>query len=527
MAVRSSKILTVLIVEDNPGDARLIREMLAETQMENSLLPLIVTECQTTLGSALAVLAQKEYSVVLLDLILPDSTGLDTFRKVHTGHSRVPLIIMTAADDEQAAVEAVREGAQDYLVKGRIAANELIMSIRNAVRQKRLEEENKTIHAHLFQAQKMEAVGILAGGVAHDFNNLITAIRGSADMALFKCDAAHPAFRDLKNIQASTERAGQLTRQLLLLCEKRQKEFILFNVNEAVESLFKMLRRILGEDVAVQTRLAADLSLIRADRGSIEQALLNLAVRAREGMQAGGSLLIRTENASIDEAACGRMKHARVGRFVKITVSDTGRPLNLETMAHLFDGFYGGKGDAVRGTGLGLSVVQGIVKEHDGWIEAASQGGSGSVIDIYLPVALEKMPPSSVKKVPFEMLKGKGEKILVVEDEEGIREFVRRSLNEMGYVVSTASTAFEGQTIFRAENRSFNLALIDVVLPDRSGIELAGDLLQQNPMIKVLLCSGYMDHKSQWPLIEEKGYMFMQKPYTLAELLKKLRDVLG
>jgi DNA-binding response OmpR family regulator len=520
--------MTVLVVEDNPADARMIQEMFSETQMENGLLPLIVAEFQTTLAAALIVLAQKEFNAVLLDLTLPDGAGLDTFRKVHTQHSRVPLIILTGTDDESAALEAVREGAQDYLVKSRIGANELIMSIRNAVERKRLEEENKTIHAQLFQAQKMEAVGILSGGVAHDFNNLITAIRGSADMALFRCDANHPAVKDIKNIQAVTDRAAQLTRQLLLLSEKHQKEFVLFNVNEVVESLFKMLHRILGEDISIQTQLAGDLTLIRADRGSIEQALLNLAVRAREGMQTeGGSLLIRTENVTVDETACRKMKNGRVGRFVRLSVSDTGRSLDPETLEHLFEAFYAGKGGMARGTGLGLSVVQGIVKEHDGWIEAASPGRAGSVFDIYLPSVFERSRPFFAKKVPFEMLKGKGEKILVVEDEDGIREIVRRSLNEMGYVVSTASTAFEGQSIFRAENRNFDLALVDVVLPDKSGIELASDMRQQNPAIQILLCSGYMDHKLQWPLIEEKGFLFMQKPYSLVELLKKLRNVLG
>ncbi|HEX9935320.1 MAG TPA: response regulator, partial [bacterium] len=490
--------------------------MFARTRMENKLLPLIEVECQASLGAGMTILERKEFNAVLLNLTQPDSTGLDTFRKLHTQYPNLPLIILTSLDGESTALEAVREGAQDYFVKGRAEANELTMAIRNAVERKRLEEENRLIHARLVQAQKMEAVGILAGGVAHDFNNLITAIRGSVDMALFKCEASHPMVKDLRNIQTAADRASQLTRQIILLSQKHHKEFVLFNLNEAVESIFKMLHRILGEDIAVQTDLRGDIWQVRADRGSLEQVLLNLAVRAREAMQEkGGSLVIRTENVQVDDAACQKMKDARVGRYVRMTATDTGRGLTPDAVEHLFEAFTTGKGGTLQGTGLGLSVVQGIIKEHEGWISVRSSERSGSAFEIYLPAVTEKSPTPTSKKIPFEWLKGRGEKILVVEDEEGIREFVRRSLNEMGYAVSVAASACEALSIFRAENKAFELSLIDVVLPDKSGIELAGDLRQHNPRIKILLNSGYMDHKSQWPLIEERGYPFMQKPYSL------------
>lgn len=520
-------ILLVLMVEDNPADARLIQEMFSETQMENSMLPLIVVECQTTLASAMTVLEQKNFDVVLLDLKLPDSAGLDTFRRIHTQFPQLPLIILSGTDDEFLALEAVREGAQDFLVKGRTESNLLTMDIRNAVERKRLEEENKSILAQLFQSQKLEAIGVLATGVAHDFNNLITAIRGSADMALFKCEANHPAVKDIKNVQAASERAGLLTRQLLLLSQKHHKEFTLFNINDVIESLIRMLHRILGEDIAIQTVLGNELWSVRADRGSMEQALLNLTVRSREAMLSGGTLSIKTENANVDDAACQNVQGARVGKFVRLTVSDTGVPIDTATLEHLFEPFQTGKGGEIRGMGLGLSVVQGIVKEHEGWIMVRSSEKNGTVFELFIPAVVEKAKQLLDKKIPFELLKGKGEKILIVEDEEGIREFARRSLSEMGYTVSVSATAFEALSIFRAESPKFDLAMIDVVLPDRSGIDLAGELFQLNPKTRILLNSGYMDHKSQWPLIEEKGWPFMQKPYSLAELLKKLRDVLS
>jgi len=520
------KIILLLLVEDNPGDARRIQEMLAQSQMENSMLPLIVVENQPSLGSACSVLEQKDVDAVLLDLSLPDSRGLNSFRKVHTQFPRLPVVILTGLDDETVALEAVREGAQDYLVKGRVETGELTMAIRHAIQHKRLEEENKSIQGQLFQSQKMEAIGILAGGVAHDFNNLITAIRGSTDMALFKCEAGHPAVKDIMNVRDTTERAGRLTRQLLLFSQKHQKEFSLFTVNEVIEALIKMLHRILGEDISIHTDLAQEPWSVRADRGSMEQALLNLTVRAREAMPAGGTLAFKTENANVDDAYCGKVRDARVGKFVHLAVSDSGPGMSPETMERLFEPFYAGKDGTVRGTGLGLSVVQGIVKEHEGWIAVRSAEKTGTVFDMFLPAVPDAARQAAEKKIPFELLKGKGEKLLVVEDEEGIREFAGRSLKEMGYVVSVSSTAMEALTIFRAENRKFDLAMVDVVLPDRSGIDLAGELERLNPKLKIILNSGYMDLRTQWPLIEEKGWPFLQKPYTLAELLKKLRKVL-
>jgi PAS domain S-box-containing protein len=386
--------------------------------------------------------------------------------------------------------------------------------------------ERKKLEKQLQQAQKMEAVGTLAGGIAHDFNNLLTAIRGSVDIAMLSIDPSNQIFQDLREIQISAERASDLIRQLLMFSRNQPMEFIFLSLNKVLENLLKLLHRLIGEDIGISTSLHPHLWSIRADRVTLEQIIMNLAINARDAMPKGGKLSIRTENVSLDEAYCQSVPEAKPGKYVRLSVTDTGVGMTNETVQRIFEPFFSTKGPG-KGTGLGLSVVYGIVQQHGGWINVYSEPGHGTTFKIYLPAHKEKVEGITKTKVPISELQGGNERILLVEDEKNVREFVSKALTQCGYNLFIAENSQQAIDIFKKEKGKFDLIFSDVVLPDKNGIELVEILRAKKKDIRILLSSGYTDHKSQWPLIQEKGYRFLQKPYTLTDLLSVLREVLN
>ena len=398
-------------------------------------------------------------------------------------------------------------------------------NLRDITERRQGEDEKEKIRAQLFQAQKMEAIGTLAGGVAHDFNNLMTAVQVSTDVAMMKVDETNLIYRELKEIRFAAMRAAGLIRQLLLFSRKQLMEFQLLNINMTIENLIKMLQRLIGENIAIQTEFDDDIWSIQADPGNVEQVIMNLSLNARDAMPQGGKLLFRTANEVIDKAFCKIKPDARPGDFVCLTVEDNGEGIPPDTISRIFEPFFTSKGPG-EGTGLGLSVVYGIVKQHGGWIDVKSETGKGTVFNVYFPGSGEQEEVKEEEKESIKKLKGNGQRILLVEDEEKVRESTQKAMDRCGYQVFAASCASEALTLFKKKKGDFDLVFSDVVLSDRSGIELADDLLSLKKDLHILLSSGYTDHKSQWPLIREKGLRFLQKPYTLSELLKAIQEAL-
>ncbi|NQT25971.1 response regulator [candidate division KSB1 bacterium] len=401
----------------------------------------------------------------------------------------------------------------------------LVLVFRDVSVQKRMEAEKESIQAQLFQIQKMDAVGTLTGGVAHDFNNLLTAIQGCTDMALMKVEKENTIYHDLREVQKAASRAADLTRQLLLFSRKHPTQFVPVDLNKNINDLLKMLHRLIGEDVGISTALHSDLWTVKADPGTLEQVMMNLSVNARDAMPRGGKLSIRTANVTLDASQCMSMPESRTGSFVKLAFSDSGEGMNDEVKAHIFEPFFSTK-DPGQGTGLGLSVVYGIIKQHDGWIYVISAPGSGTSFEIYLPAVDEEAIERSEEISSIEDLRGNGERILLVEDAEGVREFALTALSENGYQVLSVLNVTEALSLIETESEPFDMVFSDVVLPDQSGVELAERLIEIAPEIKILLTSGYTDQKSQWDTIQKQSYPFLQKPYTLRSLLKTIHQVL-
>ncbi len=389
---------------------------------------------------------------------------------------------------------------------------------------KRAEKEKEHIEHQLLQAQKMEAIGTLTGGVAHDFNNLLTAIQGCTDMALQRVTPSDVIHRDLREVQAAAVRAAELTRQLLLFSSKHPTRFVPIDVNQTVGNLLRMLHRLIGEDIDVRTQLQGNLWTIRADKGSIEQVIMNLTVNARDAMVKGGRITIKTENAILRTPNPADRPEARSGDFVLLSVNDTGTGIPEDIRSRIFEPFFSTKGPG-GGTGLGLSVVYGIVRQHEGWIEVHSEIGRGSRFDIYFPAVKERIAVTHDTAVSLESLRGNGERILAVEDSDGIQEFLRVALRENGYLVTVASNAEEALRLYSQHRGNFDLIFSDVVLPDQSGIDLVEKLRKEKPGLRVLLSSGYTDHKSQWTVIQERNYPFIQKPYSLIQLLSTIKEM--
>jgi PAS domain S-box-containing protein len=389
---------------------------------------------------------------------------------------------------------------------------------------KRAQEETAEMQEQLLQAQKMEAIGTLASGVAHDFNNLLTAIQGFADLAMMKVDESERLHGDLKKIRSAADRGAALIRQLMLFSRRQPIQKVPLSLNKTSRGMLKILAPLIGEDVAMNMDLREELWSTNADEGSLQQVLMNLAVNARDAMPEGGSLTIRTRNIVFNEERAADRPEARPGEFVCLSVEDTGVGMTAETIQRIFEPFFSTKGPA-KGTGLGLSVVYGIVKQHHGWVDIASALGAGSTFDIYLPATTAE-PGVKVRPAAPEMQSdGRGERILVVEDEATVRELAAKILRQSGYEVMEAGSVAEAVSLFEQREGRVDLVFSDVILPDRTGIELAETLRERMPELPILLSSGHADDRSRFGDIEARGLAFLQKPYSLPDLLRTIREI--
>ena len=381
------------------------------------------------------------------------------------------------------------------------------------------------LEEQLRQIQKMESVGQLAGGVAHDFNNILTVIQGNASLLLEAKNLSEADADQAKQIINAAERAAGLTRQLLLFGRKQAMQPAHLNLNQVVGNMTKMLQRILGEDIALRSDYSPVLPLVFADAGMIEQVLLNLAVNARDAMSVGGQLVIATASKTIGQECTQQNPAAAPGQYVCLSVSDTGCGIAPGNLSHIFEPFFTTK-EIGKGTGLGLATVYAIVKQHRGWIEVDSQVGKGTTFCIHLPVAREISAKQNTTAVIPELPRG-NEVILVVEDEQAVRLLVGNLLQRCGYAVLSAVSGIDALNLWKQRKDGIQLLLTDMVLPDgMMGRELAEKLKGEKPQLKVIYTSGYSASVvGKGPSLVE-GVNFLQKPYHPQNLAQTVRDCL-
>ena len=514
--------LNLLIVEDSPTDAKLLVLELQRTW------EVIDFERVETGGAMRAALEKKPWDLVLSDSSMPTFSARAALTILQEKALDIPFIVVSGTIGEESAVEAMRAGARDFVLKGQLArltpAVERELRDRKVREAKQLAEGNELrLEQQLRQLQKMEAVGRLAGGVAHDFNNVLSVILGYAGQLLEDMRPDEPMRDDVEEIRKAGERAAALTRQLLMFSRQQVLESKVMDLNAVLTGMETMLQRVLGPDAQLVLLLKQQLGSVRVDPVSIEQLVMNLAVNARDAMPTGGTLTIATDNVALDQAYAHDHLGVAPGPHVLLALTDTGTGIDKATLSQIFEPFFTTK-EVGKGTGLGLSTVFGIVRRSGGSVRVQSELGVGTTFNVYLPRV--DAPVDAVREIaPPTSLHG-SELILLVEDDDQVRVVVRGILRKNGYTVIEARNA--GEALLHSENQlgAIDLLLSDVVMPQMNGPELAKRLAQTRPNMKVLCMSGYTDDNMVRQAVIDAHIAYLQKPITPETLTTKVREVL-
>jgi PAS domain S-box-containing protein len=385
--------------------------------------------------------------------------------------------------------------------------------------------ESKRLEKELQQAQKMEAVGTLAGGIAHDFNNLLQGILGYSEIILRKKEEDHPDHRRLREIQKLAQRASELTQQLLTFSRKVESILRPVDLNQEVMQVHKLLKRTIPKMINIELHLQKDLRVINADPAQMEQIMMNLAVNARDAMPGGGTLVFETENVVLEEGELKNRTWAQPGKYVLLTISDTGQGMDRETMEHIFEPFFTTK-EVGKGTGLGLAMVYGIVKAHGGHIACYSEPEKGTTFQIFLPAEGELKKEMQSAAEGNREIPGGSETVLLVDDEAILRDLGREILTNYGYTVLLAPDGKKALEICRERGREISLVILDLIMPGTGGKNCLEKLLLMDPEIRVVIASGYSVNWDKNEALEAGAKGFIRKPYEIKQMLEVLRQAI-
>lgn len=411
---------------------------------------------------------------------------------------------------------------------GRILDDEQILfSSREITKRKKAQEDKNRLQEQLQQTQKLESIGTLAGGIAHDFNNILTVIIGLSELLLSEIDRSDPNYSNLETIHESGLRAAKLTEQLLLFSRKKDPEYEVININETIHDLSKMLERLIGENINMTNQLEKNLWDINGDKNQLEQVITNLVVNARDAMPNGGDLTIRTKNEVIESDKAKTIPDIEPGEYILLSVEDTGHGISKDIQNKIFDPFFSTK-EMTNGTGMGLSVVHGIIKNHNGLINVYSESGEGTIFKIYLPRIRDKEEgyETEVSIEDYQEYKGHGETILIAEDEEPVLTYLTSIFDNYGYNYYSTRSGEQARQTFDDTKDDIDLLLSDVIMTGMNGVELAKNLKQEKPDLKVILSSGYSNKKVSKTKIKNMGYGFIQKPYNIMNLLEVIHKTI-
>lgn len=511
-----SKPLRVLIIEDSENDAMLlVRKLTHEGGYESS------HNRVDSLDGFNKALNEQEWDIILSDHAMPHFSAINALQILRERQLDIPLIIVSGTIEADAAVAAMKAGASDYIMKNDLTR--LVPAIERELREAQSRREKRLAEDQFLQAQKMESIGRLAGGVAHDFNNLLTVIMGYVNF-LAVGPASNGTWReDVEEIRKAAERAASLTRQLLAFSRRQALQLKVVDLNAEFADLEKMLRRMLGEDIEWAVSLAPGLGYVKADPGQIQQVVMNLVVNARDAMSNGGKLTVETENVEFQGPHAENDFVIPPGAYVAVAVGDTGVGMDENVKSHLFEPFFTTK-EKGKGTGLGLAVIYGVVKQSGGYIVVDSVLGRGTTFKIYFP-KVEGAPGGKIGEQAVRKSHEGTETILLVDDDEAVRAMMRRVLRQHGYAVLEAGRGDEALKLARSHKGKLHLLLTDMVLPDINGLELAQRIISIRPEVGLLLISGYLD-RDFGNFVVDEGTPFLQKPFAAAALVKMVRDVL-
>lgn len=625
--------IRVLLIEDNPGDRRLLQELLRD--VTSVTIKLEYSDC---LSRGLECLSTNHFDVILLDLFLPDSQGFDTFTNLHQREREVPIVVTTGLNDETLALRAVQEGAQDYLVKGQITGELLVRSIRYAIERKRAEQKireqaalldiatdailvrdvhnqilfwnkgaeklygwkaeevlgkpvsrllyqeplnqfqtaqqelmiknewqgelsqitktgqeiivesrwalvrddegqpkfilvvstdvtgKKQLEAQFFRAQRLESIGTLASGIAHDLNNILTPVLATAQLLQMKLvDLDQRSLQMLQVLEANTKRGADLVKQVLSFARGVEGKVTILQVKHLIREIQQIVRETFPKSIELQVETTANLWTVTGNATQLHQVLMNLCVNARDAMPEGGRLEIKAENLTIDESYARLNFDAKPGNYIAITVADSGVGIPKDLFERIFEPFFTTK-EPGKGTGLGLSTALGIIKSHRGFITVYSSPGRGTQFKVFLPAV---MSDSYLEVSISDIRTGQQELILVVDDEAPIREVTKASLETYQYRALTASDGVEAIALYAQNQHDIRLVIVDMMMPSIDGPTTIRTLKEINPQIKIIAVSGLLYNYQSTPVDYLGIHSFLPKPYTLKELLKAVHEALN
>jgi two-component system cell cycle sensor histidine kinase/response regulator CckA len=517
------KDLRILFVEDSPSDMEL-----AAWELEKNGFTLARRERVQSREDLLEALKSDTWDLIISDYSMPNFTGLDALRLVREFRPDLPFIMVSGTIGEEVAVTAMKAGANDYLMKGHLQrlAPAVEREMRDLADRLHAEEAIRRSEEQLRLAQRMETVGRLAGGVAHDFNNILSVVSGYANLLQMKLAKAGTAPRELIEIEKAVVKATALVRQLLTFSRRQVVQPQVLDLATVITDSLSMLQMVVGEDVSVETDLKTGLGKVRADKSQIEQVIMNLAVNAKDAMPRGGTLRIALQREPLAMDYFRQGEKAVPGNYIRITVSDTGCGIPADILPRIFEPFFTTKGEG-RGTGLGLSTVYGIIQHFGGNLRVESVPKQGTTFVMHIPCDLESAgEDSSLPRIETRRAASRGETILVVEDDVDLRKLTKDILVLEGYRVLEPATPQDALGFARSREMRIDLLLTDLVMPRMNGKELAEAIMVLRPDLRVIYMSGYAPES----LMPDPGQIseanFLDKPFSPAKLLGKVRAAL-
>jgi two-component system, cell cycle sensor histidine kinase and response regulator CckA len=509
--------LRILHLEDDPTDAALIQ----------STLKVGGITCETTRVQThddfVAALDGVGIDLILSDFTLPAFDGLSALKIAQTIHPDLPVIFVSGTLGEQRAINSLRSGAADYVLKGDLT--HLVPAVRHAMQEVEERAERRRLEAQAIEGQKMDVIGQLAGGVAHDFNNILSVIIGYCHLLRSDLVPDSPQLEYAEEIRHASERAAGLTRQLLVFSRKQTVQPVVLDLNDVLQEIEQLLRRLIDANIEMTLVFGNPIGRVHADSGYVGQVLMNLVVNARDAMPYGGKLTISTADVTVDEKCADAHMVAFPGEYVMISVADTGTGMTDEVKARLFEPLFTTKPSG-KGTGLGLVTCQNIIHLSGGHISVYSESGKGTTFNVYFPRQHAPIDTPAQSACPETLPRGT-ETVLVVEDDPTVRHLACAILEAHGYKVLEANNGEEGaRTVREFKGPPIRLVITDVIMPLMGGKALAEVLKITNPDIKILFTSGYPDEAITHYGALDAGVAFLPKPYTPVTLARKVRKML-
>jgi len=507
--------LRILHLEDSPSDCDLVQQLLVRDGLKCEIIR------RDSRDAFVQDLQKKDFDLIFADCSMPDFDGLRALELAREHAPEIPFIFVSGTIGEEFAIESLRNGATDYVLKNRLSR--LVPAVRRAIAEAAERTKNQEMEKRLRQAQRLEAVGTLAGGVAHDFNNILTIIKGHTALLLMDAHRPDRVGEIAATINHAAQRGSDLVSQLLAFARKSDSTFTSTNVNEHIRQITTMLREAMLRNITFDLQLDDNLPEIHADPSQLDRVLINLATNARDAMPSGGKIMISTSRMKGEKVPLLSAEGTR--EYLCLRVTDTGIGMDEATRQHIFEPFFTTKAKG-QGTGLGLPVVYGLMQSHNGLIDVQSELGKGTSVSLFLPIPAGPAPCAATVPSDAPKVVNGSETVLIVDDEPDVSYFIEVILKLHGYDVMTAGSAEEALDKLRADGNKIDIVFSDVGLPKLDGFGLCAEARKIRPGLKTMLTSGYIDGGLKTRMAETGIDGFIAKPYDMADLLSNLRTIL-